>query len=105
MHSIESNKLTKKFKEKVAVDAINLQIKKGELFALLSEKTEKKEGLYLARTMLGLEAFLYIIFLVGFPSVRTRILYMAVPWVGILMSGSMSIFITGKLEQKSYNKK
>ena len=35
MYSIEIRKLTKKFKEKVAVDAINLQIKKGELFALL----------------------------------------------------------------------
>ena len=35
MYSIETRKLTKKFKEKVAVDEINLQIKKGELFALL----------------------------------------------------------------------
>jgi ABC-2 type transport system ATP-binding protein len=35
MFSIEVNKLTKKFKEKVAVNEINLQIKRGELFALL----------------------------------------------------------------------
>ena len=35
MYSIETSQLTKKFKEKVAVDGINLQIKKGELFALL----------------------------------------------------------------------
>ena len=35
MYSIETRHLTKKFKEKVAVDGINLQIKKGELFALL----------------------------------------------------------------------
>ena len=35
MYSIETKQLTKKFKEKVAVDGINLQIKKGELFALL----------------------------------------------------------------------
>ena len=35
MYSIETRQLTKKFKEKVAVDGINLQIKKGELFALL----------------------------------------------------------------------
>ena len=34
MYSIETRQLTKKFKEKVAVDEINLQIKKGELFAL-----------------------------------------------------------------------
>ena len=35
MYSIETRQLTKKFKEKVAVDGFNLQIKKGELFALL----------------------------------------------------------------------
>ena len=35
MYSIKTRQLTKKFKEKVAVDGINLQIKKGELFALL----------------------------------------------------------------------
>ena len=34
-YSIETKKLTKKFKDKVAVNGINLQIKKGELFALL----------------------------------------------------------------------
>ncbi len=35
MYSIETKNLTKKFKDKVAVNGINLQIKKGELFALL----------------------------------------------------------------------
>ena len=35
MYAIETKKLTKKFKEKVAVNGINLQIKQGELFALL----------------------------------------------------------------------
>ncbi len=35
MNAIETNKLTKKFKEKVAVNSIDLKIKKGELFALL----------------------------------------------------------------------
>ena len=35
MYSIEVYKLTKKFKEKVAVNEIDLQIKQGELFALL----------------------------------------------------------------------
>lgn len=71
--------------------------------ALLSERLEKKEGLYLALGMVGLEIFLYVIFLVGFPSVRTRLLYMIVPLVGILMAGSMCIFITGRLEQILYN--
>lgn len=35
MLAIETNNLTKKFKEKTAVHDINLQIKEGELFALL----------------------------------------------------------------------
>lgn len=35
MFSIEIRGLTKKFKDKIAVNGINLQIKKGELFALL----------------------------------------------------------------------
>ena len=72
--------------------------------ALLSTKIEKKDGLYLSLTMVGLEILLYIIFLIGFPAVRTRLLYKAVQWVGILISGSMCIFITGKLEQNKYSK-
>ncbi len=35
MYSIEAKKLTKKFKDKIAVNGIDLQIKEGELFALL----------------------------------------------------------------------
>ena len=72
--------------------------------AILSNKTEKKDGLYLSLIMVGLEILLYIIFLIGFPAVRTRMLYLAVQWVGILMSGSMCIFITGRLEQNKYSK-
>ena len=71
--------------------------------ALLSERLEKKEGLYLALTMVGLEILLYVIFIIGFPSVRTRLLYMIVPLVGILMAGSMCIFVTGRLEQILYS--
>ena len=70
--------------------------------ALLSERIEKKEGLYLALTMVGLEILLYLIFIIGFPAVRTRMMYMIVPLVGILMTGSMCIFITGRLEQIFY---
>lgn len=71
--------------------------------ALLSERIETKKGLYLALTMVGLEILLYIIFLIGFPAVRTRLLYLIVPLVGILMAGSMCIFITGRLEQIHYS--
>ena len=35
MNSIEVKKLTKKYKDKIAVNGLDLQIKKGELFALL----------------------------------------------------------------------
>lgn len=35
MFAIETNNLTKKFKEKTAVDKLNLKIKEGEIFALL----------------------------------------------------------------------
>ena len=35
MYSIEAKKLTKKFKDKIAVNGIDLSIKEGELFALL----------------------------------------------------------------------
>ncbi len=35
MYSIETKKLVKKYKEKIAVNEIDLKIKKGELFALL----------------------------------------------------------------------
>ena len=35
MYSIETKNLTKKFKDKLAVDGIDLQIKEGELFSLL----------------------------------------------------------------------
>ena len=35
MNAIETNKLTKRYKDKIAVNGINLTIKEGELFALL----------------------------------------------------------------------
>lgn len=73
--------------------------------ALLSERIEKKEGLYLSLTMVGLEIILYGVFIIGFPAVRSRLLYMIVPLVGILMAGSMCIFITGRLEQITYGGK
>ena len=35
MYSIETKNLTKEFKDKIAVNGIDLKIKEGELFALL----------------------------------------------------------------------
>ena len=70
--------------------------------ALLCAKLEEKAGLFLSLTMVGLEILLYIIFIIGFPAVRTSLLYMIVPLVGILMAGSMCVFVTGRLEQLTY---
>jgi hypothetical protein len=70
--------------------------------AFLFERLEKKEGLKLSFIMVGLEILLYVIFIVGFPAVRTNLLYMIVPLVGILMAGSMCVFVTGRLEQITY---
>ena len=71
--------------------------------AFLSDRLEKKDGLYLSVIMVGLEILLYVIFIIGFPAVRTKLLYMIVPLVGILMAGSMCIFVTGRLEQILYS--
>ena len=72
--------------------------------ALLSDRVDKKEGLTLSLTMIGLEIILYLVFIIGFPAVRTKILYMILPFVGILMSGSMCLFVTGRLQQIKYSK-
>ncbi|MEI6579741.1 MAG: ATP-binding cassette domain-containing protein, partial [Eubacteriales bacterium] len=37
MNAVETINLTKKFKDRTAVDELNLTIKKGELFALLGQ--------------------------------------------------------------------
>lgn len=71
--------------------------------ALLSDRIDKKEGLYLSLTMVGLEIALYLVFIIGFPVVRTKVLYMLLPFVGILISGSMCLFVTGRLEQIKYS--
>lgn len=73
--------------------------------ALLSDRIDRKEGRYLSLTMVGLEIVLYLVFIIGFPVVRTKVLYMLLPFVGILMSGSMCLFVTGRLEQIKYSKK
>ena len=71
--------------------------------ALLKDRVEKKEGLYLSLTMVSLEIILYLVFIIGFPQVRTKALYMILPFISILMAGSMCIFVTGRLEQKKYD--
>jgi hypothetical protein len=71
--------------------------------AFLSDRLEKKEGLKLSLIMVVLEILLYVTFIIGFPAVRTSLLYMIVPLVGILMAGSMCIFVTGRLEQITYS--
>ena len=71
---------------------------------LLSERVEKKEGYYLSLSMILLEVILYLVFLLGFPSVKTRILYIALPFVGILIASTICLFVRGRLEQKKNTK-
>ena len=71
---------------------------------LLSNKVEEKEGYYLSLTMVGYEIALFLVFLIGFPSVKTRILYISLPFVGILIASTMCLFIKGRLMQRNYTK-
>ena len=52
MNAIEIKKLTKKFKDKVAVNNINLEVKEGELFALLGTNGAGKTTLM--KTIVGI---------------------------------------------------
>ena len=73
--------------------------------ALLSENIEKKEGLIISLVMVLLEVLLYVDFVVGFPVIKTRLLYLALPFIGIFVSSSMSLFVYGRLEQIKNTKK
>ena len=75
-------------------------------------KTEKKEGLHLSLAMVGLEIILYNIFLIGFPAVRTRILYKADEVVNIpltiinnsnLIDPNVRISLYKKYDFSAYN--
>lgn len=69
--------------------------------ALLSGKFEKKEGFGLSLAVVCLELLLYMIFIIGFPSVRAQLLYMILPLAGIFMAGSMCVFVGGRLKAAS----
>ena len=69
--------------------------------ALLSEKFEKKEGFCLSLAMVCLELLLFVIFIIGFPAVRTQLLYMVLPLAGIFMTGAMCVFVRGRSKEIS----
>ena len=71
--------------------------------ALLSEKFEKKEGFCLSLAMVCLELLLFVIFIIGFPAVRTQLLYMVLPLAGIFMTGAMCVFVRGRSKEISAN--
>ena len=56
MYSIEISNLTKKFKEKIAVNNISLKIKEGELFALLGTNGAGKTTTIKMLSTLGADA-------------------------------------------------
>ena len=58
MNAIEIKNLTKKFKDKVAVNNINLEVKKGELFALLGTNGAGKNT-----TIKIISTFFYLLYI------------------------------------------
>ena len=66
---------------------------------LLSERIGKKEGMIVSYAMLALEILLYMVFIIWFPAVRTRLLFIAMPFVGILIAGSICMFNMACIER------
>lgn len=71
--------------------------------AFLSENIDNRKGLTISILMVLLEVLLYIDFIVGFPAIKTRLLYLALPLIGIFVSSSTSLFVYARLEQIKYS--
>ena len=68
-------------------------------YVVIAERIEKKDSERLALAMVGFEAVLYLIFIFGFPGMMYGRLNRIYPLVGLLISGSIAIFIKAKFEQ------
>ena len=71
---------------------------------LLAERLDKKSSMYITYALLVLEILLYVVFLIGFPAVGQRKLLTILPFVGILIAGSLCLFNKARLEQKENRK-
>ena len=73
-----------------------LMIISAMLCILLSERlNKKKDSICISAVIAACEVLLYVVFLVGFPAVRTSRLYIVFPLSGILVAVSLLITIIG----------
>ena len=68
-------------------------------YVLIAERIDKKDSERLALAMVVLEVALYLIFIFGFPGMMYGRLNRIYPIVGVLISGSIAIFLKAKFEQ------
>ena len=66
---------------------------------LIAEHMDRKTCLRNALAMVILEVGLYLVFLFGFPGMMYGHVNRYLPFVGILISGSITLFLTAKFEQ------
>ena len=68
-------------------------------YVLIAERIDKKDSERIALAMVVLEVALYLIFIFGFPGMMYGRLNRIYPIVGVLISGSIAIFLKAKFEQ------
>ncbi len=68
-------------------------------YVLIAERIDKKDSERVALAMVVLEVALYLIFIFGFPGMMYGRLNRIYPIVGVLISGSIAIFLKAKFEQ------
>ena len=66
---------------------------------LFAERLGDKKNNHIVYRLLFLEIVLYIVFLFGFPAVGQRLLFTILPFVGILIAGSLCLFQKARNEQ------
>ena len=71
---------------------------------LFAERMNDKKSLYINYALIGLELLLYVVFLIGFPAVSKRLLFTVLPFVGILIAGSLCLYNKARIEQETFNK-
>lgn len=72
---------------------------------LFSERLDKKSSSIISYVLIFLEVILYIVYFVGVPAVGTRLLYTALPFVGILIASSLCLFNKARIEQETNKNK
>ena len=66
---------------------------------LLSERLDKKDGERLSIYLAILEVVLYLVFLLGFPGVLYGTINRFIPLSGVLIAGSIALFVKAKNQQ------